>query len=58
MSDTAWETLSNQAVGAAGIVYFLALLVHLAEWASLRQVRVAEVPVTQGRGRLGRRPHG
>ncbi|WP_232679681.1 c-type cytochrome biogenesis protein CcsB [Nocardioides sp. R-C-SC26] len=37
MSDAAWETLSNQAVGAAGVVYFLALIVHLAEWAALRQ---------------------
>jgi len=36
MSDAAWETLSNQAVAAAGLVYFLALLAHLAEWASLR----------------------
>ena len=39
MSNEAWETLSNQAVGAAGIVYFVALLVHLAEWAALRGVR-------------------
>ena len=31
MSDAAWETLSNQAVAAAGLVYFVALLVHLAE---------------------------
>ena len=37
MSNTQWETLSNQAIAAAGVVYFLALLVHLAEWASLRQ---------------------
>lgn len=37
MSNTAWETLSNQAVATAGIVYFLALVVYLAEWASLRQ---------------------
>lgn len=37
MTNTAWETLSNQAVAMAGLVYFLALLVHLAEWASLRQ---------------------
>ena len=36
MSDTAWEILSNQAIGVAGIFYFLALMVHLAEWASLR----------------------
>lgn len=37
MSNTAWETLSNQAVGAAGIIYFVALVVYLAEWAALRQ---------------------
>ncbi len=37
MSNTSWETLSNQAVAAAGLVYFIALLVHLAEWAALRQ---------------------
>ncbi|CAN5247737.1 hypothetical protein BH09ACT12_BH09ACT12_19250 [soil metagenome] len=36
MTDAAWETLSNQAIGVAGIFYFIALLVHLAEWASLR----------------------
>ena len=41
MSNEAWETLSNQAIGAAGIVYFLALLVHLAEWASLRKPKAA-----------------
>ena len=37
MTDAAWETLSNQAVAAAGVVYFLALLAHLVEWASLRE---------------------
>jgi cytochrome c-type biogenesis protein CcsB len=37
MSNAAWETLSNQAIAMAGVVYFLALLVHLAEWAALRQ---------------------
>lgn len=37
MTNTAWENLSNQAVAAAGVVYFLALLVHLAEWAAMRQ---------------------
>ncbi len=36
MTDTAWETLSNQAIGVAGIFYFLALVVHLAEWAAMR----------------------
>ena len=38
MTNTAWETLSNQAVAACGVVYFLALLAHLVEWASLRNV--------------------
>ena len=35
MSQHSWETLSNQAVAAAGIVYFLALLATLVEWSSL-----------------------
>jgi cytochrome c-type biogenesis protein CcsB len=48
MSNAAWETLSNQAVGAAGIVYFLALLAHLAEWASLRQPKAADKQVAVG----------
>ena len=26
MTDLQWETLSNQAIAAAGVVYFLALL--------------------------------
>nr|WP_221634390.1 c-type cytochrome biogenesis protein CcsB [Nocardioides luti] len=30
--------MSNQAVAACGIVYFLALLAHLVEWSSLRNV--------------------
>jgi cytochrome c-type biogenesis protein CcsB len=42
VSNAAWETLSNQAVAAAGLVYFGALLVHLAEWAALRQPAVKE----------------
>jgi len=37
VTDAAWETLSNQAIAVAGLVYFGALLVHLAEWAALRQ---------------------
>lgn len=37
MTNADWETLSNQAVAVAGVLYFIALLVHLAEWASLRQ---------------------
>ena len=41
MTDAAWESLSNQAVAAAGLLYFLALLAHLVEWASLRKVPMA-----------------
>nr|WP_218848886.1 c-type cytochrome biogenesis protein CcsB [Nocardioides perillae] len=36
-----WEQLSDAAIAAAGGVYFLALLAHLVEWASLRSVPVA-----------------
>jgi cytochrome c-type biogenesis protein CcsB len=36
MTDASWGTLSNQAVAAAGVVYFLALLVYVLEWSSLR----------------------
>jgi len=35
-----WGTLSDHAIGAAGVVYFLALLAHLAEWALLRRTNV------------------
>ena len=51
MSNDAWETLSNQAIAAAGIVYFLALLAHLVEWSALRTVpvgRAAKVAVPAG----------
>jgi cytochrome c-type biogenesis protein CcsB len=41
VTDAAWETLSNQAVAACGVVYFLALLAHLVEWSALRKVPVA-----------------
>ncbi len=34
MTDASWETLSNQAVAAAGVVYFLALISHLVEWSA------------------------
>ncbi len=40
MTDASWETLSNQAVAAAGVVYFLALLAHLVQWSALRKVPV------------------
>lgn len=38
MTDTQWETLSNQAVAACGALYFLALLAYLVQWSSLRVV--------------------
>ncbi len=40
MSSAAWSTLSNQAITAAGLVYFLALMAHLVEWSALRTVPV------------------
>jgi cytochrome c-type biogenesis protein CcsB len=40
MSDASWADLSNQAIGAAGVVYFLALIAHLVEWSALRSVPV------------------
>jgi cytochrome c-type biogenesis protein CcsB len=51
MTDTSWETLSNQAIAAAGVVYFLALMAHLVEWSALRTVPVsssAKVAVPAG----------
>ncbi len=53
MTDTAWETLSNQAIGVAGIFYFFALMVHLAEWASLRAPKVVREAATAGVGSGG-----
>jgi hypothetical protein len=40
VTDAGWETLSDQAVAVAGVVYFLALLSHLVEWSALRHVPV------------------
>ncbi|EON25402.1 MULTISPECIES: c-type cytochrome biogenesis protein CcsB [Nocardioides] len=48
MTDASWEALSNQAVAASGVVYFLALLAHLVQWAALRKLP-ADVVVTTGR---------
>ena len=48
MTDGAWATLSNQAVAAAAVVYFLALLAYVVEWASQRQVDRAQVLVGSG----------
>ena len=44
MTDQAWETLSNQAIAAAGVVYFLSLLSYLVQWASLRNVPAVRTP--------------
>ena len=40
MSDLAWESVGQQAIAGAGVVYFLALLAHLVEWSALRKVPV------------------
>ncbi|GAB3661026.1 c-type cytochrome biogenesis protein CcsB [Nocardioides korecus] len=60
MSHDQFELLSNQAVAACGVVYFLAVLAHLAQWAAARRVEPAvdrssvaarseeRVPVTAG----------
>ncbi|MEO5651840.1 MAG: c-type cytochrome biogenesis protein CcsB [Marmoricola sp.] len=57
MSHEQLEVLSNQAVAACAVVYFMAVLAHLAQWAAGRQVPVSEhveehasVPVTVGGG--------
>ncbi len=34
MTDHTWGVLSNQAISAAGVVYFLALLCALVEWSA------------------------
>jgi cytochrome c-type biogenesis protein CcsB len=47
VTNHAWETLSNQAVAGCGIVYFLALLAHSAQWASLRKLPADETPADE-----------
>ena len=51
MTHEQYEVLSNQAVAACAVVYFLAVLAHLAQWAAGRKVEepVAE-PVSVGGG--------
>ncbi|UDY23891.1 c-type cytochrome biogenesis protein CcsB [Nocardioides sp. Kera G14] len=39
MTSPQWDSLSSHAIGAAGVLYFLALLCHLAEWAALAGTR-------------------
>lgn len=59
MSSDSWELISNQAVAACAVVYFLAVLAHLWEWALMRQATPLAVPasapelVTAGGGTLG-----
>ena len=48
MTNTQWETLSVQAIAIVAVVYFLAFLAHLVEWAALR--RPAETKVLAGAG--------
>jgi cytochrome c-type biogenesis protein CcsB len=50
VTDLQWSNLSDQALGAAGIVYALALLTYLFEWAFLRkrEASLEEVPVSVG----------
>lgn len=50
MSDAQWETLSNQGVAAAGVVYFLALLAYAVQWAALRDVPVRQSVAAGGGG--------
>ena len=54
MTNASWETLSNQAVAVCGVVYFLALLAHLVQWAGLRRLPADEV-VTTGRTAMAAR---
>lgn len=54
MTDQAWETLSNQFVAVCGVLYFLALLSHLVEWAALRKVPAAEAATTGRVAMFGR----
>ncbi|RJS46121.1 c-type cytochrome biogenesis protein CcsB [Nocardioides cavernaquae] len=41
MTNQAWETLSNQAVAGCGVIYFLAMLAYLGQWAAGRGEPVA-----------------
>ncbi len=56
MTDASWEGLSNQFVAVCGVLYFLALISHVVEFAALRKLPADEAPTT-GRtamfGRLG-----
>jgi cytochrome c-type biogenesis protein CcsB len=50
LSDAAWEALSNQAVAAAGVVYFLAMIAHLVEVSAGRRVAEPATASTDAAG--------
>jgi cytochrome c-type biogenesis protein CcsB len=52
VTNTQWEQLSVQAIAVVAVVYFLAFLAHLVEWAALRRTE-ARVPVAAGGLDLG-----
>jgi cytochrome c-type biogenesis protein CcsB len=52
MTDEMWESLSNQGVAAAGVVYFLALLAYAVQWAALRDVPVRQAVAAGGGGTI------
>jgi cytochrome c-type biogenesis protein CcsB len=52
VTDAQWETLSNQAVAATGVVYFLALLAYAAQWAMLRRLPATEAEPEEGRSAM------
>ena len=54
MTNLAWEMLSDQAMTATGIVYFLALLAHSAQWAMLRRLPADQTPTSDRTAVLGR----
>ncbi|HET8560154.1 MAG TPA: c-type cytochrome biogenesis protein CcsB [Marmoricola sp.] len=49
MTHQDFEVLSNQAVAACAVVYFLALLAHLVQWAAERKVPMTETSAVPGR---------
>jgi cytochrome c-type biogenesis protein CcsB len=56
MTDTSWGMLSNQAVGAAGILYFLALIAHLVEWSALSAHKRVPAQALVGAGAPAEQP--
>jgi cytochrome c-type biogenesis protein CcsB len=54
MSNVAWEALSDQAMTATGVVYFLALVAHSAQWAMLRKLPADVTPTSDRSAVLAR----